>query len=146
MSQISIETRDILDKGSLPEHQKAQLGTSLYELSQYAPVAITKAITKSAASAVEAFVAPFAMRIVDVIVQAQENETNGTLQPLKAAAGMCTAIACAEDGAVTHMSAGATAATDANRVLAAGDTVNLIATGTAAEDVRGIVTFIGVRL
>lgn len=146
MAQMTDRTRDVLDKASLPEFQSAGLGSTIYEASKYSPVVISKVIDDSAATAVAAFVAPFAMRIVDVIVQAQVTEINGTLQPLKAAAGMCTAIACATDGDVAHMAAGATAATAANRLLAAGDTVNLIATGTAAAKVRGIVTFIGERV
>jgi len=146
MAQLSTRTRDILDKSSLPEFQESGLGTTLYEASQYAPVIFTKAITSSAATAVLAFVAPFAMRVIDVIVQAQVTETNGTLQPLKAATGMCTAIACETDGAVVHMSAGATTATAANRLLASGDVVNLIATGTTAANVRGIATFICARV
>jgi hypothetical protein len=54
---------------------------------------------------------------------------------------MCTAIACATDGTVIHMSAGTT--TETNLVLAAGDTVNVDAANAAD---RGIVTFIGIRV
>ena len=49
-------------------------------------------------------------------------------------------LACADDKAVTHMSAGAVVAA---LELAAGDVVNL---STANAGDRGIVTFIGVRL
>lgn len=145
MSYISSADVDKINRVN-PTLEDVQLGTKLADFQDYAPVIFEKAITSSAATAVEAFTAPFAMRIVDVIVTATATSSSGTLQPLKAAAGMCTAIACATDGAVTHMSAGATAATAANRLLAAGDVVNVIAAGGTAANHRGIVTFIGIRV
>ena len=129
-----------------PDTEKMSLGTSIREtqtLTSYHPLIFEKAITSTAATAVLAFTAPYAMRVVDVIVRATATKTNGALQPLKAASGMCTAIACAADGAVTHMSAGAVAA---NLLLAQGDLVNLIATGDAAAEVVGVVTFICVKV
>ena len=149
MAQLSTTTRDILDKASLPEFQAAGLGTTIYEASKYAPVVIRYVVSTTHVAAKPAFVAPFAMRIVDVIVQAQAAATTGALQPLKAAAEMCTTIACVTDGVVSHMAAGATAATAANRLLAAGDVVNVIATGsdaTEAAKVAAVVTFIGERV
>lgn len=149
MAQISTRTRDILDRSSLPEFQESGLGTSLYEASKYAPVVISYVVDSTHVVAKPAFVAPFAMRIVDVIVQAQAAATSGALQPLKADAGMCTAIACVTDGVVSHMAEGATAATAANRLLAAGDVVNVIATGSGATEaakVAAVVTFIGERV
>ena len=130
----------------MPETEGVQLGTSIkdtQDFSAYQPIIIEKAITSTAASAVLAFTAPYAMRIVDVIVRATATKTNGALQPLKATDGMCTTIACATSGNVVHMSAGANAT---HLTLAAGDTVNLIATGDAAAEVTGVVTFIAVRV
>lgn len=149
MAQMSTRTRDILDKSSLPEFQEAGLGTTLYEASKYAPVVIRCVVDSTHVAAKPAFVAPFAMRVVDVIVQAQAAATSGALQPLKASAGMCSAIDSAVDGVVSHMAAGATAATAANRLLAAGDVVNVIATGSDAGEaakVAAVVTFIGERV
>ena len=145
MAVLTAAQADRIDR-LMPEAEAVQLGSSIkgsQDLQAYQPIIIEKAITSTAASAVVAFVAPYAMRIVDVIVRATATKTNGALQPLKAASGMCTAIACAADGAVTHMSAGAVAA---NLLLAAGDTVNLIATGDAAAEVVGVVTFVAVQV
>lgn len=120
-----------------PTAEKVKLG----DMAVYAPVIFRKAITAAAnATAVEAFVAPFAMRIVDIIVEATADSGSGTVTPKKGTTAMCTAIACATDKAVTHMSAGAVVAA---LELAAGDVVNL---STAGATDRGIVTFIGVRL
>jgi hypothetical protein len=145
MAVLTAAQADRIDR-LMPEAEAVQLGSSIkgsQDLQAYQPIIIEKAITSTAASAVVAFVAPYAMRIVDVIVRATATKTNGALQPLKAASGMCTAIACAADGAVTHMSTGAVAA---NLLLAAGDTVNLIATGDAAAEVVGVVTFVAVQV
>ena len=140
MAQMSTTTRDRLNKLN-PDFQRAQVGPTLYEASQYSPVIFRKAITAAANStALAAFTAPFAMRIVDIIVEATATVSGGTVTPKKGTTAMCTAIACAADKAVTHMSAGAVVAA---LELAAGDVVNL---STAGAGDRGIVTFIGVRL
>jgi len=68
MAVISTTTRDILDKSSLPEFQAQQLGTGLYELGTGQLVSFTGARTADFSTAVALFTAPFAMRIVDVIV------------------------------------------------------------------------------
>ena len=127
----------MLNNDNSPPAQQAKLGDAVYA----APVAFEYAIT-SAANAEDqvAFVAPFAMRIVDIIVRATATSGSGTVEPKKGTTAMCTAIDCAADGAVTHMSAGAVAAALA---LAEGDVVNVETNG--AGD-RGVVAFIGVRL
>lgn len=120
-----------------PDCQKTKAGDAL----AYAPAIFRKAITAAANStAVQAFVAPFAMRIVDIIVEGTATVTNGAVTPKKGTTAMCTAIACAADKAVTHMSAGAVVAA---LELAAGDVVNMT---TANAGDRGIVTFLAVRL
>lgn len=140
MAQMSTITRDRLNKLN-PEFQRAQVGTTLYEASQYSPVIFRKEIAAAANStALAAFTAPFAMRIVDIIVEATATVSGGTVTPKKGTTAMCAAIACAADKAVTHMSAGAVVAA---LELAAGDVVNL---STVNAGDRGIVTFIGVRL
>lgn len=140
MAQMSTITRDRLNDLN-PEFERAAVGTTLYEASAYSPVIFQKTIAAAAnATAVEAFVAPFAMRIVDIIVEATATSSSGAVTPKKGAVAMCTAIACAADKAVTHMTAGAVVAALA---LAAGDVVNL---STAGAGDRGVVTFIGVRL
>jgi hypothetical protein len=146
MAQLSTTTRDILDKSSLPEFQKAGLGTSLYEAQagQLYSYSLEKTADFSTASAL--FTAPFAMQIVDVIVEALATSANGTVKVLKATDEIATAIACAVDGAVTHLSAGATAATKSRRALAAGNVVNIQAAGDAAGTIRGRVTVLAVRV
>lgn len=98
------------------------------------------------AAPVAIFTAPFAMRIDDVIVNAQATEGSGVATIYKATDAICTAIACAADGAVTHMSAGATAANKARLVLAGGDVVNVQASGGTAANIRGIITVLGHRV
>ena len=133
---MSETNRDKLNRLN-PDFQEMKAGNMMV----YSPVIFKKDITAAAnATAVTAFTAPFAMQIVDVIVQATATSGGGAITPRNGADAMCTAIACATDGAVTHMSAGTT--TPARLVLAAGDSVTLIAAG--AND-RGIVTIIGVR-
>lgn len=140
MAKMTTETRDRLDKMN-PEFERGEVGTTLYETSEYAPVIFRKEITAAANStALAAFTAPFAMRIVDIIVEATATVSGGTVLPKKGTTAMCTAIACATDKAVTHVSAGAVVAA---LELAAGDVVNLV---TANAGDRGIVTFIAVRL
>jgi hypothetical protein len=125
-----------------PSSQEIALGTSLKETQDYAPVIIEYAVAADATGNPAAFTAPFAMRIVDIIVQAKATSSAATISPTKGgSAAMCTAIACATDGNVVHMSAGTT--TPANLVLAAGDVVNVDA---SASDVRALVTFIGIRV
>lgn len=126
-----------------PDAQAAQLGSSVKETQDYAPVIIGFDITADATGAPTAFVAPFAMRIVDIIVWAKATEGGGAITPLKGSDAMCTAIACATDGAVTHMSAGAVVANAARLTLAAGDVVKVDAANAAD---RGTVTFIGIRV
>lgn len=129
-----------------PDAQAVGLGAKMKDLQDYAPVAINYAVTADATGALTAFVAPFAMDIVDIIVQARATAADETLTPINAGqAGsgtdaMCTAIACAADGTVTHMSAGAD---DTKLRLAAGDIVKVDA---SKDTVRGLVTFIGVRV
>ncbi len=126
-----------------PDAQAAQLGSSLKETQDYAPVIISYDITADATDAPTAFVAPFAMRIVDIIVWAKATVGGGAITPQKGSDAMCTAIACAADGAVTHMSAGAVVANAARLTLAAGDAVKVDAANAAD---RGTVTFIGIRV
>lgn len=98
------------------------------------------------AAAALVFTAPYAMRIDDVIVNAQATEGSGTVKVLKDTDEICTAIACAADGAVTHMSAGAVVANKARLVLAAGDTVSVQAAGGTATNIRAIVTVLAHRV
>jgi hypothetical protein len=146
MAQMSTTTRDILDDSSLPEFQKAQLGTTLYEAQTGQLVAYTAEYTASFATATALFTAPFAMRIVDVIAEAHATETNGTAKILKGTDEICTAVVCAADGVVSHMAAGASNATRARRLLAAGDVINVQAGGNTAANTRGRVTVLAVRV
>lgn len=107
---------------------------------------LDKSAAAFSAAAAAIFTAPYAMRIVDVIVNAQATEGSGTAKILKGTDEICTAIACAADGAVTHMSAGALVANKARLVLAAGDVVSTQAAGGTATNIRGIITVVGQRL
>ena len=141
MAQLTATQADKLNRMH-PTMQEMSFGTAVYETSVYSPVIFKKDITGAANSTpLAAFTAPFAMQIVDIIVQATATVSNGTVTPKKGTDTICTAIACAADGAVTHMSAGTTA--PARLILAAGDVVNLV---TANANDRGIVTIIGIRL
>lgn len=116
------------------------------EFNQYSPVVINYAVAADASTAVDAFVAPFAMRILDIIVKANATNGSGTLVPQKGADAMCTGITCATDGAVSRLAAGAVVANDARLTLAKGDTVKILSSGGTAANTRGYVTFIGVRV
>lgn len=146
MASLTTTTRDILDNSSLPEFQNAQLGTSLYEQGTGQLVAYTVEKTADFSTASAMFVAPFAMRIVDVMAECQAAEASGTVKVLKGTDEICTAIVCAVDGVVSHMVAGATGATKARRLLAAGDTINIQAAGGTAADIRARVTVLAVRV
>ena len=141
MARLTAAQADILNRMNM-DTQKTAMGTSLKETQDYAPVIIQYKVAADATTAVAAFTAPFAMEISDIIVQAQATVGGGTITPSKGTDAMCTAIACATDGAVTHMSAGAVVANAARLVLAAGDIVK-VAAANAGD--RGIVTFLGIR-
>jgi hypothetical protein len=142
MSLITTNTADKLNRLT-PTTQETALGTLVKDTQQYGAVIFEKAITASAAANVACFTAPFAMRITFVSVRCTVDETNGTLQPKKDNTAMCTAITCAVNKVVTNWSAGVETA---QVVLAAGDVVNVIATGNTAANVRGVITFFGIRL
>ena len=129
----------------MPARNKAGLLTANQQLNelQTSPAVFTRAITADTTTASVAFIAPFAMQIVDITVIAQATSGGGTVTPRKGADAMCTAIAMATDGAVTRLGAGAVVANAARLILAKGDTVNVI---TAGATDRGIVTFTAVRL
>jgi hypothetical protein len=99
------------------------------------------------AAAAPVFIAPYAMRIIDGIVTGCADEENGAVTIYKGTDAIGTAIACAADGAVSHLAAGVVVANKAHMVLAAGDTVNArVTAGTTATDVRGIVTVVCQRI
>jgi len=118
----------------------------LNEMDAYSPVVINYAVSADHSTAQPAFVAPFNMRILDIIVKANATQGSGTLVPRRGADAMCTGITCAADGAVSRLAAGATVANDARLTLEKGDTVNIISVGGTAANTRGFVTFIGVRV
>lgn len=132
----------------MPKRNRAGLTANqqINEFNQYSPVVISYDVAADASTAVSAFVAPFAMRILDVIVKATATNSSGALVPQKGADAMCTAIACATDGTVSRLAAGAVVANDARLTLAKGDTVKILSSGGTAANTRGYVTFIGVRV
>ena len=114
------------------------------ELNQYSPIVAKYAVTADTTTAAVAFIAPCAMQLLDFSVLAQATNGGGTLTPRKGDTdAICTAIACATDGAVARMAAGAVVANVARTVLAKGDKVYVIANGAAD---RGILTITGIRI
>jgi hypothetical protein len=123
-------------KGLTPNQQLNEL--------QYSPAVFKYDVAADTTTAAVAFVAPFAMQIVDISVTAQATSGSGTITPRKGATdAMCTAITCATDGAVSRLAAGAVVANAARLILAKGDSVYVIANGSTD---RGVVTFWAVRL
>ena len=145
MAALTTAQADKLDRMN-PTTQEMALGTSLKEGQTGQMLAYTALKSADFSTAVAVFAAPFAMRIVDVIVEALATSSSGTVKVLKATTEICTAIACAADGAVTHMSAGATVASIAQRTLATGDIMSIQAAGGTAANIKGYVTIIGVRV
>jgi hypothetical protein len=145
MARLTATQAEIINNMN-PTAQAVSLGTSLKEDQDYGVIAIQAAVTANASTAIVSFVAPYAMLIFDIIVRATVTEGSGTLQPLKGTNAMCTAIACATDGTVSRLAAGAVVANDARLTLAAGDTVNILAAGGTAANIRGIVTYLAIRI
>ena len=146
MAKMSIQTRDVLNNSSLPEFQAAQLGTSLFEALTGQLFTYTSGYGADFSDSTPFFTAPFPLRIVDVIVEAHATEANGAVKVIKGADEICTAIVCAVDGVAAHMAAGATSATQPDRLLAAGDAINVQAVGDTAANVRGRITVLAVRV
>lgn len=124
-------------------NQPKTANQQINDLNQYGGVTIKYDIVADATGTLAAFVAPFPMQILDIHVIAQATSGGGTVTPKKGTDAMCTAIACATDGAIARLAAGAVVANKAFLILAAGDTVNVTTAGAAD---RGIVVFQGVRV
>lgn len=108
---------------------------------------LDKSAAPFSAAAALVFTAPYAMRIIDVIVTGQAAQTDGAVTVYKGTDAIGTAIACAVDGTVSHLAAGVAVTNKALMVLAAGDVVNAqVTAGTEATKVRGIVTVVCQRL
>jgi hypothetical protein len=137
---------------SNPEFERAtpfnKLNAAIDEIEGGVVSAYTLDKSDSAAAfntdAVLVFTAPYAMRIIDVIVTGCADEASGAVTIYKGTDAIGTEIACAADGVVSHLAAGVV---KAHMVLAAGNTVSAMVTaGTAPKDVRGIVTVLCQRL
>ena len=107
---------------------------------------LDRSATAFSAATAAVFTAPYAMRIDEVIVNAQATEGSGVVTVRKGSDAICTAIACDTDGAVVRMSAGAVVANKARLVLAAGDVISAQASGGTATNIRGIITVMGHRI
>lgn len=147
MDRLTSAEIERLDKSNV-EFERCQPFAKLNDPAASEVVAYT--LDKSAGAfntaAVEIFTAPFAMRIDEIIVNAQVSEGSGVVTVYKGTDAVCTAIACDTDGAVVRMSAGAVVANKARLVLAAGDVVKAQSSGGTAANIRGIVTVMGHRL
>ena len=144
MNQLTAVEAKRLDRSN-PELERVSAFQKINERQTGGVVAFT--LDKSAAAFSEAaapvFTAPYAMRIIDVIVTACATEENGAVTVSKGTDAIGDAIACAADGAVTHISVGVVVANKARMVLAAGDVINAkVTAGTDATKVRGIVTVV----
>lgn len=115
-----------------PTGEKYQLGAGV--------VAFQGALTAAANSADVAIAeAPFDIDIFNIIVRCTATKASGTIQPKKNGIAMCTAITCDTEKGVTHLAAGA----EVDKLsLKKGD---VVAVRTNAAEVRGALTFVGVR-
>jgi ABC-type sugar transport system substrate-binding protein len=87
------------------------------------------------------------MRVDFVVANTTVGEASNTWTIAKGTDVMFTALTATSDGLVSYCVAGASAATAANRILAAGDVVKVgAAGGSNGANQRGIITFIGHRL
>lgn len=122
-----------------PDTQEAGLGSEVKILGDYAPVILTAAVTADATGAGgKAITVPFAMEVLDVIVQCRAANGSGSLTLRKSTTAISDAIACSTDKAIAR----AGSIDDAQSTLAVGDALNVLANG--AGD-RGLVTIIGKR-
>jgi len=143
MNQLTAVEAKRLDRSN-PELERVSAFQKINERQTGGVVAFTLDKSEAAFSAAAApvFTAPYAMRIIDVIVTGCAAMVDGTVKIMKGTNEICTPIACAADGAVTHMSAGALVANNARMVLAAGDVINAQAAGGTATSIRGIITVV----
>lgn len=111
-----------------------------------APAVFNYAVSTDATAAQTAFVAPYPLRIIDIIVKANATNASGTIVPRKGTDAMCTGIPCATDGTVSRLATGAAVANDARLTLARGDAVTVISVGGTTANTRGFVSFICTRL
>ena len=143
MNQLTAVEAKRLDRSN-PELERVSAFQKINERQTGGVVAFT--LDKSAAAFSEApvavFTAPYAMRIIDVIATGCADVVGGTAKIMKGTDEICTAIACAVNGAVTHMSAGALVTNKARMVLAAGDVIKAQADGGTAANIRGIITVV----
>ena len=144
MNQLTAVEAKRLDRSN-PELERVSAFQKINERQTGGVVAFTldKSEAEFSSKAVAVFTAPYAMRIIDVIVTACATQTGGAVTVYKGTDAIGTAIACASDGAVTHISAGVVVENKARMVLAAGDVINAkVTAGTEATKVRGIVTVV----
>ena len=130
---------------SNPEFERVSAFQKINERQMGAVVAFTLDKSGAAfnAAAAPVFTAPYAMRIIDVIVTGCAAQNDGAVTVYKGTDAIGTGVACAADGAVTHLSAGVVVENKAHMVLAAGDVVNAqVTAGSDATKVRGIVTVV----
>lgn len=120
-----------------PTNQDIGLATAL----TYANT-IVRVVVDSTAAAGFNFTMPVALRIADVVVQAQAAATTGTLQLRRLTTAITDAMTCAVD----HTLARAATIDNAEAATTAGETLNFISTGSdgaEAAKVRAIVYIYG---
>lgn len=146
MSVFSQSSADRIDREN-PENQRAGLGTEVKHLGTYSPMIISFEVDEDATTALPAFTAPCAMRVDFVVANTTVGEASNTWTIAKGTDAMFTALVATSDGLVSYSIGGATAASAANRILAAGDIVKVgAAGGSNGANQRGIITFIGHRI
>lgn len=144
MTQLTTVEAKRIDRSN-PELERVSAFQKINERITGGVVAFT--LDKSAApfnsAKATVFTTPFAMRIIDVIVTGCATNGNGAVTVYKGNDAIGTAIACAADGAVTHLSEGVVVANKALMVLAEGDVIGAqVTAGTTVANVRGIVTVV----
>lgn len=131
---ISNSQRIELNNASNPSNQKVQLGDAVYS----APVLLFGSIEADATSGLSITV-PFALEVVQVIVQCRAASGSGTATLRNATTAVTDAIVMAVDK--TNIEA--STIDDAQSTFAAGGNMNVITNGAAD---RGLVTVVCRRL
>lgn len=131
-----------------PEAQREGLGTEIARLggeaaaetalSPYQLIAIKYNLTADATGAGLAITVPYAMEIVDVIVQARATSAVATVKLTTAAGDITDAIACAAD---TTIARAGTIDDSKSSIL----TTTALKVVSSAADVKGLITIVGYR-
>lgn len=140
MSIISSRQQEVINNDN-PTNQEVALGDKLQAMATYGMACVRVVVDDTAAAGFN-FTMPVAMRIADIVVQAQAAATSGTLQLRRTTTAITDALTCAVD----HTLDRAATIDNAQAATTAGETLNFISTGSddaEAGKVRAIVYIYG---